>query len=353
MELLRLAGVPGVGKSTTAWAVANRFAADGIATAYIDIDQLGMCYPAPVDDPDRWVLKERALAAVAREFRRAGVERMVVSGVARPDRPPALVPGVEVRSLWLRATESTRRARLRGRGDSDDQVAASLTAGSLEESRIDTAWEQLATDGLSEAETVTAVLARRAAASTLMSGADVETSTDTADRMLWLTGPRLAGASRIGWEIVAEEWSRDRRTGFFDLAQLSFVWNVADTGVANLAAVIREFRRVGTDQFVVVAPLEVDPLTVRAALPASDVAFVRLASAAADLADRARARQRGEGPRLAGDDLLGAGDATLADVLRTAAAQSALPRRDGELIVRAAGLSPAEAASAVRAVASW
>ncbi|WP_413354679.1 AAA family ATPase [Microbacterium sp. 1P06AB] len=353
MELLRLAGVPGVGKSTTAWAVANRHAAEGIATAYIDIDQLGMCYPAPVDDPDRWVLKETALAAVVREFLRAGVERMVVSGVARPDRPPVLIPGVEVRSLWLRAAESTRRARLRGRGDSTDQLAASLSAGTLEESRIDTAWEQLATDELSEAETVAAVLARRAAASTLPSGGDVETSTYTGARMLWLTGPRLAGASRIGWEIVAEEWSHGRRTGFFDLAQLSLVWNVADAGVANLAAVIREFRCVGADQFVIVAPLEVDPSIVRAALPAADVTFVRLAADAASLEDRARARQRGEGPRLAGDDLLGASNATVARVLRTSVLQSSLPRREGELIVPIARRSPAEAAAAVRIAASW
>lgn len=360
MDLLRLAGAPGVGKSTTAWSVARKLAADGVAAGYIDTDQLGMCYPAPDDDSDRWALKERALEAIAAQFRLAGVDRLIVSGVAWPDDPPSQIQGISVHSLWLDATEQTRRARLAMRGASDQQVEQFLSAGTAEAARVNPAWARIDTDDLSADATVAKVLegwhpsAKRKASNGL--GAQLGRAASSTDRVLWITGPRLAGASRIGWQIVSQEWSRGARAGFMDLAQLSFAWNIMDSaavGMANLARLHREFRDVDTHQFVVVAPFEVEPEVVRAALPASDVSFVRLAPSTGALRAHAERRRHGDGPALAGDDAVGATDAAIEEILRTATVQSSQPSREHELTLETRDLSIFDVAASVKRAAGW
>ena len=358
MDLLRLAGAPGVGKSTTAWAVARRFAGNEVATGYVDTDQLGMCYPAPDDDKDRWALKERALACIAEEFRQVGADRLIVSGVAWPDDPPPQIGGISVQSLWLDASTETRRERLGARRIRDDQLTQILSAGTAEAGRVNPAWERIDTDDLSEAETVEKVLARVQPVTSHKSHVSAfplaEPAASSADRILWITGPRLAGASRIGWEIVSHEWNAGRRAGFVDLAQLSFAWNISmSVGLANLARVYRTFRDVGTRRLVIVAPFEFEPSAVRAALPASEVSFVRLAPSAADLRAHALDRRRGDGPMLAGDDVLGATDAAIDRVLRTADAQRSRPCRQDELSVDTRDLSLRDAEAAVRNAVGW
>ncbi len=79
-------GPPGVGKSTIGWQVYRRMAADRWACAYVDIDQLGICYPELRSDPGRYRLKERNLSAVAANFADDGARGVVVSGVGEPRR---------------------------------------------------------------------------------------------------------------------------------------------------------------------------------------------------------------------------------------------------------------------------
>lgn len=219
MDLLRLAGAPGVGKSATAWAIAQQLAREGVRCGYVDIDQLGMCYPPPDDDPDRWTLKERALAAVAAEFRLAGVDRLVVSGVALPGDPPGRIDGISVQSIWLDASEMTRRDRLGRRGASESQLEQYLTAGTAEAALVESSWERLSTDDRSLDETVDEVLSRWHPddATSSRPARPFVSATAVAGRVLWVTGPRLAGASRIGWEIASGEWTAGRRTGFWIL----------------------------------------------------------------------------------------------------------------------------------------
>ena len=128
MEILRLAGAPGVGKSTAGWAVVQRLAADSERVAYVDIDQLAMCYPAPDEDPERWTLRDDALSQISSEYRQAGIDVLVVSGVASPDAPPPAV-GYPVRFLWLDASGEVRRSRLQPRGWDADQVEHAVVAG--------------------------------------------------------------------------------------------------------------------------------------------------------------------------------------------------------------------------------
>src|ERR1700709_922304 len=83
-----LFGPPAVGKSTTAWQLYLDLAARGVAAAYVDIDQLGMCYPARPEDPDRDRLKGLVLAAMLATYAAAGADVLVVSGVLEPTLIP-------------------------------------------------------------------------------------------------------------------------------------------------------------------------------------------------------------------------------------------------------------------------
>lgn len=81
VPVLWLYGPPGVGKSSVAWLVRERLSAAGVRVGYVDVDQLGMCYPGNDVDPGRHLLKSRNLAAVGRNFAAAGARGVVVSGV--------------------------------------------------------------------------------------------------------------------------------------------------------------------------------------------------------------------------------------------------------------------------------
>lgn len=333
MDVLRVAGVPGVGKSTVAWAVARQLAVEGVRVGCVDIDQLGMCYPAPVDDPDRWSLKERALASIATPFAEAGVQRLVVSGVADPSAAPQ-ANGHPTVSLWLDADEVTRRARLAPRGWAREQVDEVLTVGTRETASAHPAWTRVDTDESTVDDTVRAVRERWRGGVGGAAPASAVAEADTTEHVVWITGPRCTGASRVGWETVAPLWAEGRRAGFIDVAQLGFAWNV-DTalGVRNTAELQRLFAAAGARTLVAVAPLEVAPDEVRAAFPRADVQFIRLDADEESRRDRALRRAAGTDALLAGDDLIGASERTIDDVVAQGSRQRETPVRAGERVV--------------------
>lgn len=200
MDILRLAGPPGVGKSTVAWAIVQRLAADRERVACVDIDQLAMCYPAPAEDPERWALRDDALTGITREYRRAGIERLVVSGVASPDAPPKSTT-CSVRSVWLDATDDVRRLRLAPRGWNVEQMEGAVEDGRSDSARVVDGWERLATGDLSVDATADVILDRwitGAASSSSMVGELVAASYGLGSPVLWITGPRCVGASMVG-----------------------------------------------------------------------------------------------------------------------------------------------------------
>jgi CO dehydrogenase nickel-insertion accessory protein CooC1 len=85
-----ICGASGVGKSVAAWALFETLAAEGFRVAYVDIDQLGMLYPAGSDDPERHLLKAEALLALLPGYASAGAQVLVVSGVVDPRLGPGL-----------------------------------------------------------------------------------------------------------------------------------------------------------------------------------------------------------------------------------------------------------------------
>jgi adenylylsulfate kinase-like enzyme len=72
IPVLWLSGPPGVGKTAVAWEIYRRLQRDGADPAYVDVDQLGMCYQPLTEDPDRHALKARNVAALRANFTASG-----------------------------------------------------------------------------------------------------------------------------------------------------------------------------------------------------------------------------------------------------------------------------------------
>ncbi len=79
--VLWLCGPPGVGKSTVAWKIFTDLLCSGINSGFVDVDQLGICYPEPPADPGRHRMQLENLAAVVDTYRSAGARCVIVSGV--------------------------------------------------------------------------------------------------------------------------------------------------------------------------------------------------------------------------------------------------------------------------------
>src|SRR5215471_3813961 len=79
IPVLWLCGPSGVGKTTVAWEIYTALAGAGTPAGYVDIDQLGICFPEPAGDRGRHRLQARNLNAVVGAFRAAGARCVVVS----------------------------------------------------------------------------------------------------------------------------------------------------------------------------------------------------------------------------------------------------------------------------------
>ena len=366
VDILRLAGPPGVGKSTIGWVVAQQAGDDGSPTAYLDIDQLGMCYPAPNGDPERWWLKERALDAIASALRDHGVLRLVVSGVACPEDPPPSTIGGPTTSLWLDAPADVIRDRLAPRGWGEEQLVDTVRIGVAESNRAHRSWKRVPIGSSTLADSVEAVQAAGSHSEVEPlehrgEHVPVDASRSPGDRagpsIVWVTGPRCAGVSSAGWSLAMDAWGGERRTGFIDAAQLGFLQNLAGAAssaqlaLSLVAILVREFAAAGAAECVVVAPLETPPDQVRSVFPGGRVSFVRLDVAPEQILAQALARTRGGGPILAGDDLLGASRGTAEAVAATAAEQRTWPPRQGEQVLDVSGSGPGQVAEQIRAAA--
>lgn len=356
MEIVRLAGPPGVGKTTVAWMLAQSDATAGVPVAFVDIDQLGMCYPAPVDDADRWLLKEKALRRLAPAYAMAGAARLIVSGVASPDAPPPLNDDYPTHSIWLDVVESARRERLVERGWAVEKVDEVAALGSEESARADAGWRRVDTHERTPRQSVDDVRALLATSSARTSGARSIHSPIPSGiaRALWLSGPRVVGTSTIGWTVASEAWSAGRRTGFIDVEQLGFAWNLQRTvGALNAGELGRVFAEADAAEVVIVAPLGADAAEARRLLGAASFIEVRVAADETARRERIRSRRDGRGPVLAGDSAYAASDAMIEAITSGGAARSRTPLRSDEHLLDTSRLSAADAAARLRAIARW
>lgn len=117
VPVLLITGPVGVGKSSALGELEDLLQAAGMRFAAVELDALSYCHPpAPGDDRFRTDLTFRNLAALWRNFRAAGAERLVLSRVVESREELAryrkAVPGAEITVVRLRASVATLRQRV-------------------------------------------------------------------------------------------------------------------------------------------------------------------------------------------------------------------------------------------------
>lgn len=119
-RVLLLCGPSGVGKSTVGYEIFRQLVVEGVKSAYLDLDQVGLCRPAPIDDPDNVGMSAQNLASVWPNFSSRGARCLVTSGIVHTHQQihsyTAAVPDSSFTVCRLRAARDTLRERILLRG---------------------------------------------------------------------------------------------------------------------------------------------------------------------------------------------------------------------------------------------
>ncbi|MGW0229936.1 hypothetical protein ACWDWO_16605 [Actinopolymorpha singaporensis] len=337
VPVLWICGPPGVGKSAVGWEVFTQLVGSGVNAAYVDLDQLGMCYPEPADDPGRHRMQATNLAAVVANYAAAGVRCVVASGLLDPesDAPVGPLPRAAVTVCRLRAAADVLRERFVGRGAQAELVdavlreAAALDAGDSGDVRVDTT-------GLPVPEVVRLVRARIGqwpgpAATDSAAGTAPRRISHAPGPILWVCGATGVGKSTVAWQLFEHARAGGVPAAFVDLDQLGHV-RVEAPGVDthqvranNLAAVWDTFHAGGARCLVVNGPVD-DPASVRTyadAVPAATLTVCRLHAGTEELTRRMLRRGRGGSWWQPGDLLRGQPDSFLREMANDAATAAA------------------------------
>jgi len=351
VSVLWLCGPPGAGKSAAGWALYAGLARSGARAGFADIDQLGMCLPAPPDDPERYRLKERNLSVVAGNFRAADCDAVVVSGDLGPSPgiSSGTVPGACLTICRLRASPDELRRRLTSRRRGPDFVAGALRQAEQLD-RICFADACVGTDGLTVAEVARLVrercggwpperVAGPGADDVAPARADEAAPAAGADGdVLLLCGATGVGKSAAGFEVYLRQLRAGAAAAYIDLDQIGFISPEPpdDPGghrlkARNLADLWRAYHAAGARRLVLSGPVpdERAAAVYAGALPAARVTVCRLHAGPAELARRISRRGQGLSWPQPGDPLIGQPKAHLRLVAAEAAAEAEALERSG------------------------
>ena len=341
-----LYGPPGVGKSATGFELFSQLLQRGDRVAFIELDQIGMCMPAPL--AARSAVKADNLLGMLEVFRASGVEGVVVSG------------DIAETMAELLTTVPRRPTLCRLRADDDVALERLTIRESLEWAMSSSAYESfdvpagdidITTHPLGVDE-VAAEVARRLGAWPPRSATDHVAAARPPAAIdapaVLVTGPRAVGTSMAAWQVLMASVASGHRTAYLDLEQLAFLppalgASSLATTVANVATCWAGFRAQRADRLVLCGHLDGDGLgAVRDVLPS--LVVVALTATPETLHERARRRQRHKDVWLPGDDLHGCDDDHLREVLLQAATFDA----DGaDLVVSTDGISPEDLAARI------
>jgi adenylylsulfate kinase-like enzyme len=372
IPVLWLCGPPGIGKSTVGWEIFTQLTRDGIETGYVDIDQLGMCYPEPVSDPGRHRMKAGNLGAVVATYRAAGARCVIVSGVVDPGRGvhAGLIPRAALTVCQLRAGRDELSQRFLGRGEQAgllDEVlsqADAMDASEVADVCVDTS-------GLAPAEAARLVRERIAGWPILtgpirpyQAGPDDSPATAADGPVLVLCGVTGVGKSTAGFEVYRRTLRAGFAAAYVDLDQIGFCRPVpaGDTGghwvkARNLAAIWHTYRAAGAQCLIASGPVESEAAAkaYAAALPYAAITLCRLHAGAGELRRRIMLRGHGGSWPQPGDPLAGQPTAYLLRVAAGAAADAEGLEHavTGALRVDTDGLTVEETADLIAARTRW
>jgi adenylylsulfate kinase-like enzyme len=374
IPVLWLCGPPGIGKSTVGWEIFTQLTQAGIEAGYVDIDQLGICYPEPASDPGRHRMKAQNLGAVVANYRAAGARCVIVSGVVDPGRgvPAGLIPRAAMTVCQLRAGRDELRQRFLGRGGQPGLLDEVLSqAGAMDASHI--ADVCVDTSGLAAAEAARLVRERIAGWPVLTgparpyeAGPHDRPATAADGPILVLCGATGVGKSTVGFEVYRRTLRAGPAAAYVDLDQVGFCRPLpaGDTGghrmkARNLAAMWHTYRAAGAQCLIVSGPVESEAAAkaYADALPRAAITLCRLHAGTNELTRRIMLRGQGGSWPQPGDPLAEQPTAYLLRVAATAAAEAeALEHAvTGALRVDTNGLTVEETADliAARILSSW
>jgi adenylylsulfate kinase-like enzyme len=342
MPVLWVCGPPGVGKTVVGWEIYSGLVDAGIQTGYVDIDQLGMCYPEPVSDPGRHRMKARNLGRVVAGYQAAGARCVVVSGVV--DAGHGVygdeLPGIALTVCRLRADPAELERRFTGRGGQTEGLAQVMReAADLDASRVGDVCVD--TSGLAVAEVARRIRDRTdgwprlGCACPSLTAADVVSSRGIANEtdagverptsILWLCGATGVGKSTVGFHLYLRALQAGLTAAYLDIEQIGFCGPVpADHTVKarNMASVWRTYRESGARALLITGPIEDDAALARYsdALSPDPFSLFRLHAGHDQLLSRIMLRGEGRGswPQ-PGDPLLGQPAASLLAIAEQAA----------------------------------
>lgn len=364
LSVLWLCGPPGAGKSAAGWALYAGLARSGVRAGFADLDQLGMCLPAPADDPECYRLKERNLSALAGNFRAAGCDAVVVSGDlgSSPGLSAGTIPGARLTICRLRTSPGELRRRLASRREGPEFVAGALRQAE-KLNGISFADVSVATDGLSVAEV--ALLVRERCGGwppepTFGGGADEAPvrGLGVGGDVLLICGTTGVGKSAVGFEVYLRQLRAGVAAAYLDLDQIGFLSPEpsGDPGghqfrARNVADLWRVYHAAGARRLVLSGPVpdERAVAVYAGALPAAHLTVCRLPAGPAELARRISLRGQGRSWPQPGDPLVGQPEAHLRLVAARSAAEAAALERAGlgDLCVDTDGRTVAEIADLI------
>ncbi|WP_188111339.1 AAA family ATPase [Nocardioides antri] len=355
MRVLWLFGPPCVGKSVTAWELLDLLCENDEATCYVDIDQLGMADPVSDDEAEAHRSKTWALAAISRVHAQRGTTTLVVSGVLDPHQiefTRRALADHDLALIRLAADEPVIQQRMDARGPyGEDWCGVRLDVRKHEAAALDL--PVVRTDRSSPAAVARRVLDVAAILPAAASRADEPHPTAAAalGRAALITGSRVVGKSTSGWLTFVLARDQNIPTAFVDLRQLGFRGRAGgpldhELQAAAVGALWRVFRARGNRLLVLNGTTD-DPTqaaTYAALLDGTPLTSIRLTADRTALAARALARARGEMAPLAGDDLVGADDAYLRQIVGGAIAAQEAWRSSGGLVIDTTSLTPSSTA---------
>ncbi|MFB9566601.1 AAA family ATPase [Saccharopolyspora hordei] len=330
IPVLWVCGPPGVGKTAVAWQLHTQLTQAGIGSAYVDLDQLGICYPEPAGDAGRHRVKTANLRAVVAHFRAAGAQCVLVSGVVDTARGVAAedLPRARLLLCRLRADHAELTRRFRHRQGAGAEVREVLR----EADALDAGGIGVCVDTTGRTVEETAALVRQRCGNwpaeaevPAGSGAAPQRASRAGGEVLWLCGPTGVGKSATGFAVYLRTLRAGRTAAYVDLDQLAFHPRGGHRlTAANLAALWDTYHGAGARHLVITGPAENTTAitTCTQALPAARFAVCRLHATAEHLAHRITLRGRGEGWPQPGDPLPGLAAAQLHRVAEDAAAQA-------------------------------